>query len=121
MNIQKRDIALAIILSLITCGIYGIYWFIKITDDVKAVAEDNEGLSSGGLAFVFTLLTCGIYGIYWAYKIGELLKVAQQKNGVDVKDNAIVYLLLELFGLGIIVFALAQSELNTIVDKKGQA
>ena len=29
MNIQKRDIVVAIILSFVTCGIYGIYCFVN--------------------------------------------------------------------------------------------
>lgn len=114
--IQKRDIAMCVILTLVTCGIYGIYWFIVLTNDVKTVSGDDK-LASGGLAFVFTLLSCGIYGIYWAYKMGELMKVAQEKNGTEVKDNAILYLVLELFGLGIVNYALIQSDLNTIATK----
>ena len=120
--VQRRDIAIAIILTFVTCGIYGIYWFIVLTDDVKTASGDDK-LASGGLAFVFTLISCGIYGIYWAYKIGELMKIAQQKNGTEVKDNADLYLVLELFGLGIVTYALVQSDLNTIADKNttGQA
>lgn len=120
--VQRRDIAIAIILTFVTCGIYGIYWFIVLTDDVKTASGDDK-LASGGLAFVFTLISCGIYGIYWAYKIGELMKIAQQKNGTEVKDNAVLYLVLELFGLGIVTYALVQSDLNTIADKNttGQA
>lgn len=30
-RIQRREIVTAIILSLVTCGIYGIYWFICLT------------------------------------------------------------------------------------------
>ena len=84
--IQKRDIVVSIILSLVTCGIYNIYWFVVMTDDVKNVANDNN-LASGGLAFIFTLLTCGIYGFYWAYKMGELMKTAQEKNGLEIHHN----------------------------------
>ena len=117
--IQKRDIPIAIILSIVTCGIYGIYWFIVMTDDVKTVSED-QSMASGGLAFVLTLVTCGIYGIYWAYKMGELLKIAQEKNGLPVKDNAIVYLILELIGLGIINSILIQDDLNKIAEVKAK-
>lgn len=37
--VQKRDIALAIIFTLITCGIYGIYWFFKLNDDVNTFRQ----------------------------------------------------------------------------------
>ena len=113
--IQKRDIVVSIILSLVTCGIYNIYWFVVMTDDVKNVANDNN-LASGGLAFIFTLLTCGIYGFYWAYKMGELMKNAQASRGMQVSDNAIVYLILQIVGLQIVSQALIQSDLNKIAD-----
>lgn len=29
--IQQRNIAVCIILSIVTCGIYGIYWFIVLS------------------------------------------------------------------------------------------
>ncbi len=111
--IQKRDIAVSIILSIVTCGIYGIYWFIVMTDDVKLAAGDNQ-LASGGMAFILTIVTCGIYGIYWAYKMGELMTIAQQKRNLPVKDNAIIYLILEIFGLAIVNYILIQNDLNTI-------
>ena len=114
--INKRSVALCIILSIITCGIYGIYWFVVMTNDVKTSANDNE-LASGGLALILTLVTCGIYGIYWAYKMGELTTKAKKQRGIDADSNmAIIYLLLEIFGLGIIVYALVQNDLNKMAD-----
>ena len=116
MNIQKRDIAVSIILTLVTCGIYGIIWFINLTDEVKRASDDTEFVS-GGLAFLLSLVTCGIFEIYWAYKIGELMKKAEEKNGMPIKENSVLYLILHLFGLGIVTYALVQSELNDIVTK----
>ena len=113
---KERNIVTSIILSIVTCGIYAIIWFIGITDDAKLAAEDTS-LASGGLAFVLTIVTCGIYGIYWAYKIGELIKTAQVKRGMPPKDNAIIYLLLEIFGLSIVVYALAQNDLNEMATR----
>ena len=114
--IQKRDVAIGIVLTILTCGIYGIYWFIVLTDDVKIVSEDKN-FTSGGVSFLLSLVTCGIYGIYWAYKMGELLKVAQEKNDIPVRDNSILYLILSLIGLSIINYAMIQNDLNIIVDK----
>lgn len=118
--LEKRNIAVEIILTIVTCGIYGIVWFIRLTNDVKSAAGD-EKFQSGGVAFLLTLITCGIYGIYWAYKMGELMKEAETKHGTEVKDNSIIYLILELFGLGIVVYALVQSDLNAIAEKENPA
>ena len=113
--INKRDVAVAVILSIVTCGIYGIYWFIVLTDDVKTASNDTS-FTSGGISFLLTLVTCGIYGIYWAYKMGELMKVAQANRNLPVKDNSVLYLILELLGFGIIDYAMIQSDLNAIAD-----
>ena len=117
--IKKREVVTAVILLIVTCGIYGIIWFVGLTDDVKTVSEDPE-MPSGGKAFLLTLVTCGIYGLYWAYKIGKAMQIAQQKNGLPDKDNSTLYLILEIF-IPIVIYILVQSDLNAIADKKGVA
>ena len=65
--IERRNIAVCIVLTLVTCGIYGIYWIVCLTNDVNTVSGDVNG-TSGGMVVLLTIVTCGIYGIYWAYK-----------------------------------------------------
>ncbi len=105
--IKNRNIVACVILSIVTIGIYGIYWFIKMTDDSNALAPKNA-TTSGGKAFLLSLITCGIYGIYWNYKLG--LKVDEMNNTQG--NLGIIYLLLGLFGLSIISQCMAQSEIN---------
>lgn len=107
---KQRNIALCIVYTLITCGIYGIYWFICITDETNQVS--NRYGTSGGMAFVFNLITCGIYGIYWGYKMGDCLDEARANNGEPTGSLPILYLILNIFGLQIVTYALIQSELN---------
>lgn len=112
----KRNIAVCIILSIVTCGIYGIYWFIVMTNDANTASEHTND-TSGGVAFLLTLVTCGIYGLYWSYKMGEKLTEAKTKRGMPVGSNlSIAYLLLSLFGFSIITYALAQNELNQLAN-----
>ena len=37
--IQERNIVTCIILSIITCGIYGIYWEICLVNDLNVAAD----------------------------------------------------------------------------------
>ena len=115
MMMEKRSIPLCIVLSIVTCGIYGIYWFVKLTDDTNQLANDPNA-TSGGIAFLLTLVTCGIYGIYWAYKQGEKLDNIKAQRGLPTSNQSILYLILELFGLGIIAYALMQDEINKYLD-----
>ena len=115
---NKRNIVTCILLSIFTCGIYGIVWFISLTDDVR-FASHNSARTSGGVAFLLTLVTCGIYGYYWAYIMGKDMVQAGNNHGISISDNSLVYLLLQVFGLGIINYCLIQNDLNSIADRDG--
>ncbi len=105
--VKERSVALAIILTVITCGFYGIYWFIVMTDEVNSLSGKNE--TSGVVAFLLTLVTCGIYGFYWCYKMGAMLDdIEGNSNGT----RGILYLLLSIFGFSIISYALIQDSIN---------
>ncbi len=110
-QLENRNIGICILLSILTCGIYGIYWFIKVNDDVNRLTNDPQPVS-GGIAFLLSLVTCGIYGIYWAYKMGERLKKLEASNGQASDNRDILYLILSLFGFLIVVLALIQDTLN---------
>lgn len=110
--IKERSIVTCIILSIVTCGIYGIYWFITLTDDAARANDDPN--FTGVKAFIFTLITCGIYSFYWNYKIGKEMFEANQKKGIAANDNSTLYLILSIFGLSIVTYCLVQNELNAI-------
>lgn len=110
--VENRSIALSIILSIITCGIYGLFWYAFMTDDVNKVSGEYDS-TSGGLTILYSLLTCGLYKIYWSYKVGKQLYNAGSNCGKDISDNSILYLILSLFGLSIISDALIQNDLNS--------
>ena len=112
--IKNRNIALCIVLSIITCGIYGIYWLVCLVDDLN-VASGRTGDTSGGMVFLLSLITCGIYGIYWMYKAGEKVAYVKQRNtGENDSSSSVLYLILGIVGFGIVVYALIQSELNKV-------
>lgn len=104
----ERNIGIAILLSIITCGIYAIYWFITLTNEVNAKYGDPNA-TSGGVAFLLTLVTCGIYGYFWAYKLGEKVDAIK---GNPAGNSNILYLVFEIFGLNIVTLALAQDSIN---------
>lgn len=112
-TVQQRNIGLCIVLSLITCGIYGMYWFVCLTEDTNTVA--NEEGTSGVLALILAIITCQIYGFYWAYKCGEKLDKARMDRGLPASNGGVLYLILYILG-GIIAYALIQNELNKLAE-----
>ena len=112
--VKNRNIALCVVLSIITCGIYGIYWLVCLVDDLN-VASGRTGDTSGGMVFLLSLITCGIYGIYWMYKAGEKVAYIKQRNTGEVdSSSSVLYLILGIIGFGIVAYALIQSELNKV-------
>lgn len=108
---KQRSIPVAIILTIITCGIYGLYWFVCITDELNW-ASGHQGDTSGALSLVLAIVTCGLYSIYWAYKMGEKVEELRVHNGMPAGSSPIVFLILDTIGLGIIDYALIQDNLN---------
>lgn len=109
---RERNVAVCIILSIVTCGLYGLYWIVCLGDDVCTISDKNN--TSGGMVLVLTLITCGLYGLYWLYTCGEAVDNYKNTRGVHSSYSGIVYLALSLLGVGIISYALLQNELNNI-------
>ena len=106
--LTKRSIASCIILSLVTCGIYSIFWWINLHNDFAKANNEN---ANGGMVVLLSIVTCGIYALVWTYQMGKNIEKAGGKN------EGVLYLILTLFGLGIIAFALMQSQENDLCDK----
>ncbi len=109
-GIVQRSIAVAIILSIVTCGIYSIYWMYKINEEMNQLSNDPTA-TGGGMVILLTIVTCGIYGVYWAYRMGEKNDLIKGVNG----SSAILMLILSLVGLQLINFALLQDTINRAI------
>lgn len=112
---KKRNQALVVVFTILTCGIYYLYWLFVVTRDIESVSEPQGGpCSSAGTAVVLSIVTCGIYDLYWFYESGVRAAKALGRNN---SESGLCYMLLTLFGLGIIAQVLLQSDVNAIVDK----
>lgn len=100
--IQKRSLGMYILLTFVTCGIYGLFWFYCMHRDTKIITKDNEGISSG-VALILNIITGGIYYLIWMYSKGNDLKSAGAEMNVPVEDNGATYLLWHIVGALIIV------------------
>ena len=115
MAIKKRSVALAILFSIITCGLYAIYWQVSMVNSVNAVSK-KENAKGGVVVFLFGLITCSIYWLYWIFKAGDVIDAAKTAKGIPTSNRGLVYLLLSIFGLGLVAFAIMQSDLNSLAE-----
>lgn len=106
---NQRNVVTCILLTIVTCGIYGIYWVYALNNDVARMNNDPE---DGGTVLLLSLITCGIYYIIWQYKMGEKIEQAGGKN------DGVVYLILAIFSLSIVSSALMQTEINNLQNRR---
>lgn len=107
---KKRNVFLAIIFSVLTLGIYYIYWFVKLTNASNALAPKHATM--GGLgAWLVSIITGGIYFFYWTYRLG-------QKAGemLDRSSEGFLYLILAFFTFGFVPMCMGQSSVNKAIE-----
>lgn len=112
---EKRNVGFSILLSLITCGLYTLYWIYQLNEDIQYLNPKREYTSSG-MVVLFTIVTFGLYIFYWFYKMGKHLEEAQENRGLRVTDNSLLFILIAVLGLGIISLAIIQSNINEFID-----
>lgn len=109
MAIKKRNIVTCILLSLITCGIYAIYWAIVMAAEAVKVKDPSDS----GILEIILMLFLPFLGFFLAEK-----KLAEgcAAKGIAHEDRSIIYLILGLVGLSIVNFCMMQSDLNKLAE-----
>ena len=102
---MNKNIVLCVILSIVTCGIYGLYWMYTINEAARTV-NPNEWQMGGGMVILLSIVTCGIFGLYWYYKMGKAFMA------VGAPDNSLLYLVQSTFGLGLVNLCIKQDAIN---------
>lgn len=98
-TIKKRNIALFIFLGFITCGIYWIVVFCKISKDINRICEgDGRDTMFYLWTWLLGIVTLGIYPLVWFYKAMDRLCDNGYRYAVRVKHSGGDFLLWTLLG-----------------------
>lgn len=96
---DDRGLLSYILLSIITCGIYGYYFIYKMAHDVNIACEGDGESTSGLVAFILlSMITCSIYAWFWYYKLGNRLAANGPRYGLTIQENGTTVLLWQIFG-----------------------
>lgn len=106
MAIKNRNPIVGVILSIVTCGIYGLYWRWCMAKEAQSVIGEENMLE----AILVTLPITAFIGYFLTEK---KYAAACEEKGIEHKENAILYLILGLFIVPVVDY-LFQSELNKL-------
>ena len=105
------NIVVDIILSLVTLGIYNLFW------QARQFRVLNAFLGARRFDFwqwfLLTIVTCGIYHLYTEYVMGNTIMEIQRNLGRPVSTNVgLLSVVVALFGTTIVADAIQQHEIN---------
>lgn len=117
IQINKRNIASCIILSLITFGIYSIFWEYLLVKNTRAIKKNTSSCTGEMLCLIFV----PFYSLYWWFTRGKSVRDEFSNHGYSASSNETAFLLLVLFGLGIVAMAIMQNDFNSILPEPEQS
>jgi len=109
------SIPLYLILTLLTFGIFNLYWNYLQMEACNSLLKRVE--FRFGYWILFTLLTCGIYHIFYQYKMGAaIVELQRNYNAVVFDALPVISVIVTVLGLSIVVDCIHQHEINKLVS-----
>lgn len=97
--IKRRDFIVMILLSFLTCGIYGIIFWYGYSDDTnKLCYGDGKETMNYLVVILLSLVTCGIYYWIWLYQLANRLKDNAPRYGCNLNEDGTTILLWMIVG-----------------------
>lgn len=112
-KMKKRGVASVIIFTLISCGIYSLYWVWQV---MKAFDDEvGPGKLNAAVILILCLLTGPIGWTLFGYAANQSLNKLREKKGLPTVDNEILYIIIGLF-IPIVLIGLVQNEVNGLAE-----
>jgi len=113
---ERRSVAAAVILTIVTCGFYGLYWMYTIARGFDEAPVQSKVGTTPGITILLSIVTFGIYAYYCYYKWGQASGELDKMYNRPGDDKGVLYLVLAIFGLSIVSDALIQNDFNKWLD-----
>ncbi len=102
----NRGLLKFLLLSLITCGIYGLVVYAHVSEDTNVVCSRYDGKKTMNfwlLAFIVGPLTCGIGYLVWGHKLSSRIGNELTRRGLGYSFGAGDYWLWGILGSLILI------------------
>ena len=108
------NIPLYLILTILTCGIFNLYWNYRQMETCNLLLNRRE--FSFWIWLLFAILTCGIYHIFYQYKMGAAIVEIQLLMNQELFDKLpLVSVIVTILGFSIVVDCIHQNEINKLL------
>ena len=109
---EKREPGMVILFTILTCGIYALWWYHTYATEVKNSLNRQD--LSPGRDLLLMFVTCGIWGIIaFYYNYPKLFVDMQRRVGLQPNDISGTTVLLGILFAPVSIYMI-QSELNKI-------
>ena len=112
-TVRRLKIGLSIFLSILTLGIYAIYWQYVLVKNTKILLKDETGCAKEMICLIFL----PFYPLFWWFTKGETLKKTLLSMDVDALGGGWIYTLLGMFGLYIVSMSILQNDFNALPER----
>ncbi len=94
---KKKNIALYIILNIVTLGIYRFFFWYKWTKEVDKLCEgDDKESANYFLILILNVFSLGINAPIWNYQMAERLYQKADDYGVEIKHGGLFIMIWKL-------------------------
>ncbi|MDR0424946.1 MAG: DUF4234 domain-containing protein [Clostridiales Family XIII bacterium] len=102
--IEQRGLLKLILLSIVTLGIYWLYWIHRLARDTNTLCYGDGRQTSGLLIYILLgIVTFGIYNLVWWYMVAERLRGNAPRYGLVFNEGGLAFLLWYILGSLIVV------------------
>ena len=113
--LKNRNIVTVILLSLVTCGIYGLYWIYTTAQELEDAGRSGSSMSPTVLLIVCLFFPYVGYLLFGMAADQNLNNVRAQR-GMPTVDNKVLYMVLG-FVIPIVLVILVQNEINKLTPE----
>jgi len=110
---HTQSVAVGLLLTIITLGIYNLYWNWRQMRSCNELLERRE--FSWLVWLILCILTFGLYHLFYQYKMGAAINEIQYRLDFPVTEGLpVLSVVAAILGVGVVADCIHQHELNRI-------